>query len=235
MSTIAYKKFDRLLTRCDDMGTAADAKLSVALVYKECLSGPAAAFRDAHAAIPAALTASRKEKAKTSALLDIFDGVYREARAVALAFEPALELPETLKSQPTDTDRANAIEALAKVFTDHAGASWADALAKGDFGTLAPSVVEQLGKSAKADKLLADARATRSTAFNEAHTQFMAFKNVVRQAHGQTSLEYRRIHVRVISGADKTEEPPAPQDHADTSKELQADLPTAEPASLTTD
>lgn len=222
MPAIRFQKFDRLLSRCDEIGTADIAKPNVALVYKKCLAPASAAFHDAHSDVKTAESSARKQRAATDAMLATFDDTYGQTRAVVLAFESTLVVPETLKSQPTDTDRASAIKDLIKIIMDRTGTDWADDLAKGDFGAQAPAAIEQLGLSSKADTLLATARATRSTLFDQAHPVFMAFKNVVRRAHGQKSHEYRRIHVRYTAGVDQSEEPPVAQDQASAAQTQKA-------------
>jgi hypothetical protein len=205
MPRIDFGRFDRLLTRCVEIGTDPAAPSTVAFVHQRCLDAPARAFRAAHADLPRAESVWRKAKAEAQAALRGFDSTYRQARGVIRAFDPARELPDTLKRQRTDTDQILAIRALLKIVADHAGLAWADSLAQGAFGQEAPAVLEKLAAIEGAAKGLAAARRTRAEAFALAHVQFIAFKRLVRDAHGPHSHQYRKIHLRRASQAGEEE------------------------------
>jgi hypothetical protein len=210
MSNIRYNRFARLLARCGDLGTAEDADPCVALVYKDLLEAPAQSFLASHKVIMDAKTAAGTENKGASVALDDFDVHFRTARAVALAYVPALVVPETLKRQPTDTDKKEAIKDLLKAVNDRAGTPWAKKLLEGKFGTLAASVIGGLGGADQASTDLASARAARAQAYGPAYQQYLAFKNVVREVYGSHSRQYRRIHLRTAASADvEAEEPPA--------------------------
>jgi hypothetical protein len=206
MSHIDYATFFRLLIRCEEIATAEGARPGVVLVHDRCLAPVAKSFRDAHTNMPAAQSAARKARATAAVTFASFDVLYREARAVVLAFVPTLVLPETLKSQPTDTDRVNAIRELCRILESNAGAIWADELRQGAFGAAAATAVLDLKAIAMADERFATARQARATLYKEARVQFFAFKRVVREAYGSKSHEYRRIHLRGKAGGEAEKE-----------------------------
>jgi hypothetical protein len=214
MRSIDYKRFARLLARCEEIAKAEDADPSVALLYTDLLEAPATSFRAAHKVIKDAETAAGTENGNASVSLDAFDGHYRAARAISLAYVPALAVPETLKRQPTDTDKKEAIKDLLGMVNKHAGSKWAEMLLEGNFGKLAPTVIDGLGDADGAATDLAKARTARAKAYGPAYVQYMAFKKVVREIHGEHSREYRRIHLRSTPSAElESDEPPAsPED-----------------------
>ena len=125
------------------------------------------------------------------------------------AYVPTLIVPDTLKRQPTDTDKVSAVEDLLDAIDDHVGEKWADEALSGEFGTMAPKFIKEMSESITASKSLSAARETRASAYGPAYEKYLAFKRVVREAHGPTSKEYQRIHLRAKTAADDgTEEPP---------------------------
>jgi hypothetical protein len=196
MTHIAYPRFDRLLARCTELATTEGVRHNVVLVHDLCLAPFARAFREAHANIPRAESMARKARVQAERALEQFDSVFREARAVALAFVPTLVLPETLAAQPTDTDKILGIRALMRIVEGHAGEAWAEEVAKGAFGAQAERVIELVRGVDAAVKGLEEARAVRAAAYKEARVKFYGFKRVVREAYGAKSWEYRRIHLR---------------------------------------
>jgi hypothetical protein len=121
---------------------------------------------------------------------------------------PEASLPATLKVQPTDTDKLNAIEALVDALDDHASEAWAEEQAKGTFGLLAPRTVNELNEAIAANKAFADARDERATAYGPAYERYLRFKRVVRDGLGAKSKQYKRIHVRATSVEEAPEEAP---------------------------
>ncbi len=206
MGNIDYKRFGRVLARCEETATAKTAKGSVVRVHTSLLKKPAEEFLGADRAVNVAESAASKENKEASAALVEIDGLYRESRAVALAFVPTLKVPDTLKRQPTDTDKVNAIEALLDVIDDHAGKDWADELLGGGFGLKAPLAIKEINEAIEANKELSSAREARAKAFGPAYEHYLAFKRVVREAYGPQSKEYKRIHVAAPVGGGEEDE-----------------------------
>ncbi|UJR79135.1 hypothetical protein [Sandaracinus amylolyticus] len=203
---IDYPRLMRLLTRCEELATATDTDPAVARVHRERLAPEAGAFRSAYDALPAAETTSATERREAHAALDRIDQPFRKARAIAKAYVSELSTPDTLKTLRTDTDRLLAIEALLDTLEERAegGAEWAREELAGAFGTLAPDVIRELGEVVAADAQLSSARDARARAYGPAYERYLHFKNVVRQAYGARSPQYRRIHIRQI---DRETEP----------------------------
>lgn len=93
---------------------------------------------------------------------------------------------------------------------DDPNAPWAKDVLDGAFGQRAPKAVQELEEASAADVIFAKVQEARSTAFGLAYEKFVRFKNVVRQAYGPSSLEYRRIHVRSNGQLAVPDEPGAP-------------------------
>ncbi|MDI1480049.1 hypothetical protein [Polyangium sp. y55x31] len=206
MGAIDYKRFYRILTRCQELGTDAGARPVVGRVYADVLKGSAEAFLTAHKSVLAGESAAGKEGAEANAALVSIDQPYREARAVALAYVPTLAVPDTLKRQPTDTDKVNALEELLDAIDDHVGTPWADEIVNGEFGQRAPMVIKEIRESVEANTALANAKHARATAYGPAYEKYLSFKRVVREVHGPSSKEYKRIHLRAASGGDESAE-----------------------------
>ncbi|TKD04480.1 hypothetical protein [Polyangium fumosum] len=205
MGAIDYKRFYRLLARCQDLGTDVNARPVVARVYGDVLKVVGEAFLTAHKTVVAGESAAGKEGAEANAALVSIDQPYREARAVALAYVPTLLVPDTLKRQPTDTDKVTALEDLLDAVDDHLGTPWADEIVNGDFGQRAPHVIKEIRESVEANTALANAKTTRATAYGPAYEKYLSFKRVVREVHGPSSKEYKRIHLRASSGGEEGE------------------------------
>lgn len=209
MGAIDHKRFFRVLARCQELGTAADARPVVARVYADVLKSPADAFLAAHKTVAAGESAAAKEESEASAALESIDKPYREARAVALAYVPTLKVPDTLKRQPTDTDKVTAIEDLLDAIDDHVGTAWADEILSGEFGKRAPLAIKEVSESVEANKGLGSTKQARAAAYGPAYEKYLSFKRVVREVHGPASKEYKRIHLRG-SGAGGEEEAETP-------------------------
>jgi hypothetical protein len=201
MSAIDYARFDRLMTRSAEIAAEAGMKTSVVRVYDEVLKVSAEAYREANHAVTAAETSFGKEGSEAVEALTALDGPYREARSVVLAFAPETSLPDTLKSQKTDTDKLNAIEALLNALDDHTGQAWADEQAQSEFGAKAAATVKELNEAIAANKALAEAREARAKSYGPAYERYLRFKRVVRDALGAKSKQYKRIHLREAAAA----------------------------------
>jgi hypothetical protein len=209
MGAIDYVRFDRLVTRCAEIAAEAGMKPSVVRVHDEILKSAGDAFRDAHQEVTAAETSFSKEGGEAVSALAELDGPYRETRSVVLAFAPETKLPDTLKSQPTDTDKLNAIEALLDVLDEHAGQAWADEQAQSGFGKKAAGTVKELNEAITANKALSEAREARAKSYGPAYERYLRFKRVVRDALGPKSKQYTRIHLRgTAAGAEEAGTPP---------------------------
>ena len=193
---INYERFKRLLTRCEEIAAEPIMNVGVVNVYTGVLKPVGDTFLKAHENVIAAESAFGKENHEAVAALGGLDASYRVARSVVLAFVPEVVLPATLKVQPTDTDKLNAIEALLDVLDDHAAETWADEQLKGEFGVAGAKAVKEINEAIAANKALAKAREVRAASYGPAYEKFMAFKRVVRNALGSKSKQYKRIHLR---------------------------------------
>jgi hypothetical protein len=220
MASIKFSRFNRVLTRCTEVGTAQDARATVSGIHKDVLGPPLTAFQKAHSAVRKAESTLAKASAASAAALAGFDDVYAEARLVTLAYVPTVKVPDTLKQQPTDTDKADAIQVLLDTLGgDNKAEEWAQNLLKGDFGTQAPGVIEKLSATVAASVILSKARENRAEAYGPAYEKYLAFKKVVRKAYGQSSKEYQRIHLRgqnAQAAEDDAEEPATPEVELDS-------------------
>ncbi len=61
-----------------------------------------------------------------------------------------------------------------------------------------------------ANKALAKAKTDRATAYAPTYEKFLRFKQVVRNAYGPSSKQYKRIHLRQAAGGTSAEPPAAP-------------------------
>jgi hypothetical protein len=223
MPTIDYGRFVRVLSRCAELAADASQPAIIGLVYKEAMEGLVTAFLEAEKATTTATGALGKEGHEARKALTDLDAPYRVARSAVLAVLPDTVLPQTLKVQPTDTDKLNAIERLLYVVNEHAGKGWADELLKGDFGQKASKAVKELKETIAASTELGKANTARAAAYGPAYEAYLRFNRVVRDALGPTSKEYRRIHLRASPGAAANGEVPAD----DSPPESEAGPPSA--------
>ncbi|MFO0759263.1 MAG: hypothetical protein U0359_22415 [Byssovorax sp.] len=208
MAAIDYARFSRILHRCEEIAEEPGMKTSVVLVYQQVLAPLLKTYLFADDAVTAAESSFAKENHEASAALVALDGPYREARSVTAAFVTGVVLPDTLKSQRTDTDKMSAIEDLIGVIDDHAGETWADSLAQGAFGKKGPETMKEIMEAIEANKELTEARKARAAAYGPAYEAYLKLKRVVRDVCGPTSKQYKRIHFRDTNGAAKAEAPP---------------------------
>lgn len=231
MAAIDFDRFNRVLIRSAELAAEPGMKKSVVRVHTDVLKDASERFRRFHWEVQQAKTAYGELGTSAARLLAAIDAPYRETRSVVLAFLPAAELPDTLKEQPTDTDKQSAIASLVKVVDSHAGKPWADELKLDTFGQQAPGVLVVLGAAIAANKSLADARYGRVLAYDEAYGRYLRFKRVVRDALGQKSKHYKRIHLRGTHTGDEQGTPattPAPVDNPSNKEES---APAAAPLS----
>lgn len=152
--SIDYDRFERVGTRCVEVGTDPGLPGIIGLVFKETAEAPIQAFLQTSTAVDNAMSSFRKENREALEALNKLDAPYRSARSAVLAVLPETVLPPTLKSLRTDTDKLNAIERLVDIIDDHAGNPWADTLLGGDFGQQAPKAVKELNEAIAANKTL---------------------------------------------------------------------------------
>lgn len=212
---IDYERFVRVCSRCVEV--AGDPKLPAVIgaVYKATAEAHILAFLDASKAAEIAATDFTRENQEATQALNALDGPYRVARSTVVAVMPETVLPDTLKKQPTDTDKLNAIERLADLVDEHAGQPWADALLQSEFGKQAPATTKEVTEAIAANKVLSRARMARAAAYGPAYEVYLPFKRVVRDALGPASKEYRRIHLRASpTSADSGAEGEAPPEQA---------------------
>jgi hypothetical protein len=191
-----YPRLQRLLKRAKEVGCEADAKPQLVGVYKRILEEPLTVFLAAYDALEDAESSWRKESGEAHRELQMFDAVYKTNRSVLAAHKPDEKLPDTLKACTTDTDKVSAIERMLHVVEGYKNETWAAEILAGEFGTQAPTVIQEISEAIDASKQVTKAKADRARAYGLAYEKLLAFKRVVRDACGPTSKQYSRIHIR---------------------------------------
>ena len=203
---MTHRQFFRLLTRAQEIASQAGISKQVSQVHAAVLAPVADVYCENHGAVDVAYSKLQTAKLALGTTFAVFDGCYRTTRSVALAFHPALKVPETLKQQPTDTDRLTAIKTLVDLVTSYSAEEWAKDQLSGEFGALSTTYVAELKQVITYAKDHSDAVQTRIGSFPEAYDKFLRFKQVVKDTLGASSLEYRRLKVPVRRGKkDETE------------------------------
>ncbi|MFO0758672.1 MAG: hypothetical protein U0359_19415 [Byssovorax sp.] len=169
-------------------------KTSVVLVYQQVLAPLLKTYLFADDAVTAAESSFAKENHELSAALGRPRRALPRGLSVTAAFVTGVVLPDTPKSQRTDTDKMSAIEDLIGVIDDHAGETWADLLAQGAFGKKGPETMKEIMEAIEANKELTEARKARAAAYGPAYEAYLKLKRVVRDVCGPTSKQYKRIH-----------------------------------------
>jgi hypothetical protein len=208
MSNLNYARFVRVLTRCVEIAAEQDLPPIINLIYQASAKPQVEAFLTAASNVDKATTAFSKENREGLEALRQLDTPYRVARSAVLAVVETARLPDTLKGQPTDTDKLNAIEKLLDILADHAGEPWADALLQGEFSTKGAVAVKELNESIAANKALNKAQMARAQAYGPAYQSYISFKHVVRDALGSGSKQYRRVHLRASPAAASEDSAP---------------------------
>jgi hypothetical protein len=196
MAELDYDRLVRVLTRSKELGEAAGGNASVTLAYTDLLRAPATAYLAAHDRLTRAESAAKKESSEAATAIASFDLPYSLARMVIRGYLPSEVLPDTLKALATDTDRKNAIIKIRNVLEEHRAEPWALTLLTGDFGTRADDVIREVTEWIAANGDLDEGVKARAAAYGPAYEQYLAFKGIVRQAHGASSTQYERIHIR---------------------------------------
>ena len=207
MPTLNYPLLGRMISRNHEVAHDPGIDPHVLHYYDSRVAAPHAAFTLAEDGLRTAEGKLHLERGEYHVALTGFEPIYRAARGVVAAFDPNLTLPPALSQCPTDTDKCNAIRALAAVIDDHdETAAWAKDLANGDFGKRAPVVLEEADDVVKMQPVHQAAVTARAAAYGPAYEAFIAFKALVRAVHGPKSTYYRRLSVRRIA-ADANAEP----------------------------
>lgn len=221
---INFTRFNRLASRCKETATKAGVAPVLAAVYQNTSGPPLQGFMTATAAVASAEERYAQATRDTERVLAEMDPLFRSARSALVAVHPTAKVPDTLKSQPTDTDKRDALQGLYDKVHDHQGQPWADSLLQSDFGQKAAPAVAQLDEQIAASKALQEAKAARAIAFGPAWEAFLGFKRLVRDTCGASSHDYRRLCIiRGASGEEEedpsTEEEDASAEEVDTSPE----------------
>lgn len=205
MSDMNLRVFARNLRRSAEIAAEEGMSRSVVNVYNDVLKPHAEPYLVLDDAVDRAESAWARENRESIEAIKALYEPYRTARAVLLAYEPTLVLPETLSGLRTDTERIEGIEKLIDAVDDHAGTAWADDILLGPLGTKGPDVVREIQEAIAANKAVAKAREDRAKAFGPTYDRFLRFKRVVRSALGPASRQYRRIHGRSATRDDDGE------------------------------
>lgn len=182
----------------------------VPVTYDGILKNPAEQYLAFDKAVTRAEESFTKENTESGLALRAFDSAFATARATAVGFLPNLVVPDTLKSQPTDTDKANAVEKLLDTVPDLKEEPWAKTRLEGTFGQQAAVVIKELHEAIEANKAFSNARVQRAEAYGPTYEKYLAFKRVVRAACGPHSKEYHRIHMRGTPVEDAVVDPNTP-------------------------
>ncbi len=191
-----YQILFRLLTRAKEVALEPDISKGIQQVYTNILEPVSKVYLANYEAFTLCRSKAGAARAKAASTLARFEPIYGEVRAIVLAFEPDVALPDTLKSQSTDTDIVTAITALTKIVTSHKAEVWAEDQLKGEFGSLGPKLIAELNESITASKALIKAREARASSYGPAYDKYLSFKQVVRSAMGASSAQYMRLRLR---------------------------------------
>jgi len=226
---IRFDALHRFVARIAEIVDSPDTCDDIKCVHAELIAPATNAFRESQTAMADAKSAFIRARRLSQQLLLELDPVYLMTRAVVLLVDPAQELPDTLKKQPTDTDALSAIAMLVSIVKSHAGEAWADGLLAGQFGTLAPKAEAAVKAANDASKALEAARNRRRAAYFPAYSGYLAFKRIVREMLGSSSRAYRRLTLRTIGSKDDE-----PMEPVETEDEDDAPDSTVQPASKAT-
>ncbi|MCU0694822.1 MAG: hypothetical protein MUF54_25905 [Polyangiaceae bacterium] len=210
MAGLNFGRFGRVLRRSSELATQTGIKDIVVVAYNDMLEPSSDPYLALDAEVEKKEASWAKEEHEAVLALRRFDGEFQTARAAVLGFVTGAVVPDTLASQPTDTDKAHAVEHLLELIEDHKSDAWAQTLLAGTFGQQAPVVVKELHEAIDANKGLGNARSERAKAYGPTYERYIAFKRVVRAACGAHSKEYRRIHIRANGGIEDEVAPPVP-------------------------
>lgn len=194
---IDYVRFDRVLSRAEELVQRPDVDVSVKRVYEDKLAPVAVAFRAGHSGLKNAEVMAKKERSEGLAALEQIDQPYRKTRVVAQQYVKDLAFPKTLKSLPTETDKRDAVRGMLEIIDLHDDEpGWAADLSAGEFGRLAPEAIREISEWIEANGNLEKAVRARMDAYNAAYEPFLRFREVVRTVYSPSSVHYRRLLVR---------------------------------------
>ena len=198
--------FFRLCLRCREIMLEAGAPQVLVDVYQT-TGQPLETFSASMQTVKQARKRVKDANVGRASMLAEMDKLFRVARSAVGAIVPTTVLPETLKAQPTDTDKRDAIQELKSTIEGHAGAAWADNLLQGEFGQKAAAAIQQLTEYVEAGNALQKAQADRASAFGPGWSAFVKYKRLVHATLGSSSRQYQGLRVRKISaGSGDAEE-----------------------------
>jgi len=205
---VEFKVFVRLCLRCREIMLEAGAPQVLVDVYQTA-GQPLETFSASMQTVKRAEKRVKDAAVGKASRLAEMDKLFRVARSAVAAMIPTTVLPETLKVQPTDTDKRDAIQELRNTLQEHAGAPWAHNLLQGEFGQKAGAVIQQLTEYVEAGNALQKAKADRASALGPGWSAFLKYKRLVHATLGASSRQYQGLRVRKISassgGADEGE------------------------------
>lgn len=193
---VEFKVFGRLCSRCREIILEVGAPAVLVNIYQTA-TGPALdGFTAAMRAVKLARTRHRKAVKGMKERLEEMDGLFQSARAAVAAIDPETELPLTLKSQRTDTDKRDALKDLVDELVDRTGETWADDLRQGEFGQKAAETIQALDEAIAAANALQRAQGARVEALEAAWPVFVSFRRLVKTTLGASSKQHQRLRVR---------------------------------------
>jgi hypothetical protein len=185
-------------------------------VYQTAVGESLQAFSDSMQAVKVAQKRVNDAGEGRASKLVEMERLFRMARSAVATIVPTTVLPATLKRQPTDTDKRDAILELMSTVQDHAGAPWADNLLQGEFGQKVPAAVEQLNEYIEAANALQKAKADRVTAFVPGWNAFLKYKRLVRDTLGSSARQYQGLRLRSVAAGESDDEEDVKTDEAVT-------------------
>jgi len=165
---VEYNVFARFASRCGEIVEEPGVPQVLVAVYQSSSQTRLARFLSAMTAVDDATTRASNATTEVARLLEEMDPLFRIGRSTVAAMIPETKLPDTLKSQPTDTDKRKAIQRLVDIITPHAGQPWSDVLLQGDFGQKATETMQCLNESIEAHNALQKAKHERAQSFQPA-------------------------------------------------------------------
>lgn len=191
-----FSIFARLCSRCRDIILEVGAPAVLVNIYQTATGQALDGFTTAMRSVKLARTRYKKAVKGMNERLEEMDGLFQSARAAVAAIDPETELPATLKSQRTDTDKRDALKELVDELVDRTGEAWADDLRQGEFGQKAAATIQALDEAIAAANALQKAQGARVAAYEAAWPAFVSFRRLVKSALGASSNQHQRLRVR---------------------------------------
>jgi len=219
---IKFSGFARRCNRCDAIRIEPGAPQVLVDVYQT-IGQPLQAFSESMQRVKGAEKRLNDAEAGRTSSLAVMEKQFRVTRAAVAAMVPTTVLPDTLKSQRTDTDKRHAILELKSAVEEHAGAAWADNLMQGEFGQKAPAAILHLTEYIEAGNALQKAKADRVSAFGPAWSAFVKYKRLVEATLGSSSRQYQGLRLRTVSASSDEAEEAEAEVEGDEADEVEAD------------